>query len=90
MINNQKILLAGIRPEQIKITEKHKGIFNAKVKMVSSLGSEKIVYLSTTVSEFVAKVPPDLNLFEGEETGIIFEKEKVFFFEKESGKRIST
>ena len=90
LIENQKNFIAGIRPEQIKITEKNKGLFNAKVKMISSLGSEKIIHLSTSDLNFVAKATPDLIISEGEDVGIFFEKEKVFFFEKESGKRIDT
>ena len=88
--NDQKNFLTGIRPEQIKITEKNKGLFNAKVKMVSSLGSEKIVYLSVSSSDFTAKISSDLNLSEGDDIGIFIEKEKVSFFEKKSGKRIIT
>ena len=82
--------IAGIRPEQIKITEKDKGMFNAKVKMISSLGSEKIIHLSKVDSGIVAKVTPDLSLSEGEDVGVFFDKEKVFFFKKESEKRIGT
>ena len=89
LTGNQKNFLAGIRPEQIKIIEKDKGLFNAKVKMVSSLGSEKIVYLSAANTDFVAKAPPDIFLEENIEIGISFLKEKVFLFEKGLGKRIN-
>jgi len=87
---NRTNLIAGIRPEQIKITEKDKGLFNAKIKMINSLGSEKMIHLSTAASNLVAKAAPDLNILEGDDVGIFFEKEKVSFFEKESGKRIGT
>ena len=90
LINNRKNFLVGIRPEQIKIAEKDKGLFNAKVKMTSSLGSEKVIHLFTANSKFIAKVSTDLNISEGKDVGISFEKDKVFFFEKESSKRIST
>ncbi len=85
---NRTNFIAGIRPEQIKITEKDKGRFNAKIKMISSLGSEKLAYLSAVNTDFVAKVSPEAILDENIEIGISFLKENVFVFEKSSGKRI--
>jgi multiple sugar transport system ATP-binding protein len=86
---SQKSFLAGIRPEQMKITEKDKGLFNAKIKLTSSLGSEKIIYLSTIDREFVVKVSYEKSLLEGKEVGIDFDMAKVFLFDPDSQKRIS-
>ena len=88
LLDIPKNSIAGIRPEQIKITESDKSLFNANIKMMSSLGSEKIVYLSVMDKEFVAKISSDKPLHENEEVGIHFDNDKIFFFDLDTGKRI--
>ena len=88
LFENQKNFIAGVRPEQIKITAKDKGHFNAKIKMVSSLGSEKLVYLSAEDTNFITRMTSEINLKDNEEVGAFFERTKILLFEKESGKRI--
>ena len=88
LLDIPKNSIAGIRPEQIKITESDKSLFNANIKMMSSLGSEKIVYLSVKDKDFVAKISSDNPLHENEEVGIHFDNDKIFFFDLDTGKRI--
>ena len=88
LLDIPKNSIAGIRPEQIKITESDKSLFNANIKMMSSLGSEKIVYLSVKDKDFVAKISSDKPLHENEEVGIHFDNDKIFFFDLDTGKRI--
>jgi len=88
LLDIPKNSIAGIRPEQIKITESDKSLFNANIKMMSSLGSEKIVYLSVKDKDFVAKISSDKPLQENEEVGIHFDNDKIFFFDLDTGKRI--
>ena len=89
LLNIPKNFIAGIRPDQMRITEGDKGLFNANIKMTSSLGSEKIVYLSVNGEEFVVKISSDKPLQENEEVGIHFDNDKIFFFDLHTGKRIS-
>ena len=88
LLDIPKNSIAGIRPEQIKITESDKSLFNANIKMMSSLGSEKIVYLSVKDKDFVAKISSDKTLHENEEVRINFDNDKIFFFDLDTGKRI--
>jgi multiple sugar transport system ATP-binding protein len=90
LLDIPKNFLAGIRPEQIKITERDKGMFNAKIKMTSSLGGEKIVYFSVNDKEFAVKISSETPLQENERVGIQFYNDKIFFFDLDTEKRIPT
>jgi multiple sugar transport system ATP-binding protein len=89
LLDIPKDFIAGIRPEQIKITERDKGLFNAKIKMTSSLGGEKIVYFSSKDKEFTVKTSSEIPLQDNEMVGIQFDNDKIFFFELDTEKRIS-
>jgi multiple sugar transport system ATP-binding protein len=89
-LKNHKNFIAAIRPEQIKVTKKNNGIFNAKIKMISSLGSEKIIYLSAADEHFVVMVSYEKSLQEGEEIGISFGRNKIFLFDMKTERRICT
>lgn len=82
-------LYVGLRPEHLKIREKSDdAIFQGRLKVIGSLGSEQILYLSLNDQEILAKVFGKTSLKEGQEVGIDFEEENLFLFDKKEGKRI--
>jgi multiple sugar transport system ATP-binding protein len=81
----------GLRPEHVRITEEENGVFRGKLNLVSSLGSETLLYLSVDHQKVLAKVEKveDVkSLREGQSVGIDFEERKLFVFDKANGRRI--
>lgn len=86
--DSEKIFL-GVRPEHLRISaESESSIFSATLKVISSLGSEVILYLSINGQEILAKVGGKISLKEGQTVGINFDEENLFVFDKDKGKRI--
>jgi multiple sugar transport system ATP-binding protein len=86
-INLEEIYL-GVRPEHLQITEPEKGILKGKLNLISSHGSEKIVYISVEGQEVTAKLFTDIPFRENQYVGIDFDWQKTFLFARADGKRI--
>ena len=86
---DEKSLILGLRPEHLRITKVGDGIFNGKLNLIGSLGSEIILYIKIEQHEILAKVFEKLSFKEGEEVGISFDSKNVFIFDKNSERRIT-
>ncbi len=87
-LSGKQDLIIGLRPEHINLVNTDEGLLTAKVKLISSLGSESIFYLNISGKEILAKVNGEHNFNEGDTVGINFLKKHLFLFNKESGKRV--
>jgi multiple sugar transport system ATP-binding protein len=82
-------IVAGIRPEHIRLTPADKGLFQAKVIFIGPLGSENLVHLKIENREVITRVSSRLPFKEGETVGINFDEKKMLIFNKETGRRIN-
>ncbi len=82
-----KEVILGIRPENVIINGK--GInMEANVEVMELLGSETFLYLNLFNKPIIARVQPDINVNIGNKVNILFDKEKVSLFDKETEKSI--
>lgn len=88
-----KNIKVGIRPEHIKdeLIYTESGItntFESEVKVNELLGAESIIYTSIGDCELIAKVNSRNQSHPGDKIKLIFDINKMHFFDSESGKRI--
>ena len=79
-------LFLGIRPENIIISSK--GQLDGKVKLVSNMGSENIIYVGTADTEVLVKANKETQVSEGNNVKLNFERKNLFIFDKSNGERI--
>jgi multiple sugar transport system ATP-binding protein len=84
---NQEEIYLGIRPEHLQITDPEKGILKGKLNLISSQGSETLVYISVEGQEITAKLVTGIPFRENQEVGIDFNWQKTFLFGRADGKR---
>lgn len=82
----QDKLLLGIRPENIQIS--NEGLLEGKVKLVSNMGSENIIYVGTAETEVLVKANKETKVSEGKNVKLDFERKNLFIFDKSNGERI--
>ena len=83
----EKIVI-GLRPEHLKISDVQNAIFEGKIKLIGSLGSESIIYVEIAGFEVLVKASGETNYKEGENVGLTFDQENLFLFNETDGKRI--
>jgi multiple sugar transport system ATP-binding protein len=74
----------GMRPEHIKIVNPDEGLFKGKIKLISSLGSETIIYVDVHGYEILVRETGESAHKEEDIIGLSLNKEKLFIFEKSS------
>ena len=79
-------LFLGIRPENIIISSK--GQLDGKVKLVSNMGSENIIYVGTADTEVLVKANKETEVSEGNNVKLNFERKNLFIFDKSNGEKI--
>jgi multiple sugar transport system ATP-binding protein len=81
----------GVRPHDVAIVAPGAGDQDAWVDVVESRGSELLVYLRLGASgdgpELRVVAPPEPSIAAGQVVGVRFDKEKLHWFDAESGKR---
>ena len=83
-----KELIAGLRPEDIKIVPENEGILKGKLRMIGPVGSDSLLYLTVGGKDLIAKVSERPAFKEGDRIGVDFDDSKLLFFDKEKEKRI--
>ncbi len=83
----------GIRPEDIHdehtaYNVKEKASVKATIEVVEPMGSEMYLYLTTGLSNFIARIETDSIPPSGSETMLIFDMDKVHFFKKDTEETI--
>jgi len=82
-------LVFGIRPEHITLSrERVEGAIKAKVYVLEPLGRKVIVNLQVGDAIFKVEEKPGFKAESGEEVWMIFDKEKLYIFDKKTGKAI--
>ncbi len=81
-------LIAGLRPEDIKVVPENEGLLKGKLKMIGPAGNESLLYLSVSGKEIMAKIHERTSLNEGDNIGISFDENKLLLFDKEKEIRI--
>jgi multiple sugar transport system ATP-binding protein len=84
-----KVIILGIRPEDIKESEMFleafpKSVIEAKVNVTELLGSEAILYLSILENEITAKVDSRSFIRPGDKIKIAFDLNKIHIFDKDT------
>lgn len=79
----------GIRPEDIfdrgtAYNVKHKALIKSKVDVVEPMGNELYLYLTTGLNNFIARVETDIIPPSGIEMELVFNMDKVHFFDNET------
>ena len=90
---NGKEIVMGVRPEDIydKIYYQGDGTgrsISTKVDLVEPMGAEKYLYLSTEGSNVVARVHPNNEAHVNQQIDVVFNMEKVKFFDVQTEKVI--
>jgi len=86
--------ILGIRPHDIQIVEPGAGDENAYVELVESRGNEQLVYLCLRGNNQGPAIrivaPPETTVEPEQMVGIRFDREKLHWFDAESGERLSS
>jgi multiple sugar transport system ATP-binding protein len=84
----------GIRPHDIQIVAMGAGDENAYVELVESRGNEQLVYLCLRGNNQGPAIrivaPPETTVEPEQMVGIRFDREKLHWFDAESGERLSS
>jgi multiple sugar transport system ATP-binding protein len=84
-----KKIVAGLRPEHVLVTkETGGGAFQAEINLIASQGVQTLIYLKSGMFEILGIRSGDVRFTEGESVGVDFDESNLFFFDKETGKRI--
>ncbi len=93
LLKNQNVdlekVIVGVRPEHLKISDIHDAIFEGKIKLIGSLGSEAIIYADIKGIEILIKTSGETAHKEGNNVGLSFDTKNLFFFNKDDGSRIT-
>ena len=83
-------VLFGIRPEDLEYVEgpREGETFSAKVEVVEPLGSEILLYVSTSKHQLTVKLPPRFEVKVGDTVNLKIAMDKVHFFDIETEKAI--
>ena len=88
-VSNFSEVVLGIRPEHVMLSNKSgENVFQAKVIHVELLGRELNVHLMIGNKEIVMVTKPETELKVGDEVKITFDENKVYLFDKKTGKLI--
>jgi multiple sugar transport system ATP-binding protein len=80
-------LLAGVRPEDVRVGTEG-GELRARVDLVEPMGAEAWVTALSRDVRVVARADATCALRRGDETTLAVDRDRVLWFEKESGKRV--
>ncbi|RJQ73646.1 MAG: ABC transporter ATP-binding protein [Desulfobacteraceae bacterium] len=78
----------GVRPEHITLTTEKDGFFRARVVLVTSLGSESLIYLDVRKHSVLVKTSAAAPFKENQLVGINFAEKHLHIFAKQDGRRM--
>ena len=81
-------VVVGVRPDALTLVSPQAGGFGGRVELVEDLGSVKLVHLDDERGGFVVAVPPDMELGETTQHGVIVRGKDVHVFDAKSGQRL--
>ena len=81
-------VVVGVRPDALTLSSPQAGGLGGRVELVEDLGSVKLVHLDDGRDGFVVAVPPDTELGEATQHGVIVRGKDVHVFDAKSGQRL--
>lgn len=86
---NRDEIIVGVRPEHIYVTkEEEESLFLGRTSLVSSLGTQILLYLKIGTYEVLATSFGSIPSKEGESVGVNLDEKHIFVFDKNDGRRI--
>lgn len=89
----EKEVVFGIRPEdisnQIDRSEKNFTVLKCKIEFIEKLGHEIYAYIQFDDQQLIARLKPDDEIIKGSMIDLYFDINKMYFFDKLSGIKIS-
>jgi multiple sugar transport system ATP-binding protein len=86
---NKDEIIVGVRPEHIYVTkEEEESLFRGRISLVSSLGTQILLYLKIGTYEVLATSFGSIPSKEGEPVGVNLDEKHIFVFDKNDGRRI--
>ncbi len=86
---DQKQLIMGIRPENIKLGAEKDAIMSAKCLVVEPQGSHQIVAVELDKKILKIVVPPRPKVISGQAVHLVFNQDNIRFFDEKTGQLIS-
>lgn len=83
-----KSMIMGLRPESINITTQEGSGMEAIIEVKEMLGFEAYLYLNLLDESIVSRVSSDINCKVNDKVKVVFNKEKIHLFDKETEKAI--
>jgi len=81
----------GIRPEHIQVlSQPQDGAIAAKVYVTEQMGNETFVFLTVGTNRLIARAPADFRAEEESQVWITISKDKLHFFDPNSGDKLTT
>jgi len=86
-----KEIVIGIRPENIvtEINGFESISFLANIEVIETMGNESFVYFQLDGVQIISRIKSKENLMHGSKLQMYFEPDRIYFFDKETGKRLS-
>jgi len=81
-------VVIGVRPDALTLAPPQAGGLGGRVELVEDLGSVKLLHLDDGRGGFVVAVPPDTELGEAMQHGVIVRGKDVHVFDARSGERL--
>jgi multiple sugar transport system ATP-binding protein len=77
----------GLRPEHLRLCPPEEGLWQARLELITSLGSEKLCYLNLAGRQLLSTAAPE-GVREKDILGVVFDRENLFVFDKEDGRTL--
>ena len=86
-----KEVTIGIRPENILIESANKNSIPVEITLdlIEPMGNETFIYFELDGVQFISRVRAKESLVRGHKINIYFESDKIYFFDKETGKNVN-
>ena len=81
-------VVVGVRPDALTLSPPQARSLGGRVELVEDLGSVKLLHLDDGRGGFVVAVPPDMELGEATQHGVIVRGKDVHVFDARSGQRL--
>ena len=84
-----RTVLLGIRPEDVRVTERADAGVRMRLDLVEPLGQELLVTARVGGHEVIARLPPNSTSSAGQDITLAFDPESLHFFDSETRERIA-
>jgi multiple sugar transport system ATP-binding protein len=77
----------GLRPEHLRLCPPEDGLWQARLTLVTLLGSERLAYIDLDGRQLLSSAAPEQTR-EGDAVGLVFDRENLFVFDKTDGRTL--